>query len=241
MVSAIKTYILYSPLETDRTERVKALSKLFSDFTISNSIYPSQTHIPFLNKLIEKSKEKTGSALRASEVACLLGHRQIWRDILKTNIADNEHVLVMESDSKINNFETLNQYFNQYTKPYDLFFWGAWEGNLKIKRSTFKYYHEQYKVGEPLIKTVYCMYGYSLNKKAARYLLQQTRKIAYPVDIFKQFIEPGNIQIGAIKKEVIGTWLEWSYIREMTTLYTIKRKLLLFVLNIRNSIKAYFS
>jgi hypothetical protein len=85
------------------------------------------------------------------------------------------------------------------------------------------------------------MYGYSLNKKAARYLLQQTRKIAYPVDIFKQFIEPGNIQIGAIKKEVIGTWLEGSYIREMTTLYTIKRKLLLFVLNIRNSIKAYFS
>jgi GR25 family glycosyltransferase involved in LPS biosynthesis len=241
MVSAIKTYILYSPLETDRTERVKALSKLFSDFTISNSIYPSQTHIPFLNKLIEKSKERTGSALRASEVACLLGHRQIWRDILKTNIADNEHVLVMESDSKINNFETLNQYFNQYTKPYDLFFWGAWEGNLKIKRSTIKYYHEQYKVGEPLIKTLYCMYGYSLNKKAARYLLQQTRKIAYPVDIFKQFIEPGNIQIGAIKKEVIGTWLEGSYIREMTTLYTIKRKLLLFVLNIRNSIKAYFS
>ena len=241
MVSAIKTYILYSPLETDRTERVKALSKLFSDFTISNSIYPSQTHIPFLNKLIEKSKEKTGSALRASEVACLLGHRQIWRDILKTNIADNEHVLVMESDSKINNFETLNQYFNQYTKPYDLFFWGAWEGNLKIKRSTFKYYHEQYKVGEPLIKTVYCMYGYSLNKKAARYLLQQTRKIAYPVDIFKQFIEPGNIQIGAIKKEVIGTWLEGSYIRELTFFYNLKRNLLLFVLNIRNSIKAYFS
>ena len=85
------------------------------------------------------------------------------------------------------------------------------------------------------------MYGYSLNKKAARYLLKQTRHIAYPVDIFKKFIEPGNIQIGAIKKEVIGTWLEGSYIREMTILYTIKRNLLLFVLNIRNSVKAYFS
>jgi hypothetical protein len=85
------------------------------------------------------------------------------------------------------------------------------------------------------------MYGYSLNKKAARYLLKQTRQIAYPVDIFKKLIEPGHIQIGAIKKEVIGTWLDGSYIREMTTLYTIKRNLLLLVLNIRNSVKAYFS
>lgn len=241
MVSAIKTYILYSPLETDRTERVKALGTLFSDFTISTSIYPSQTRIPFLNKLIEKSRERTGSALRASEVACLLGHRQIWRAILNSNIPEKEHVLVMESDSKIYSFETLNQYFDQYTQDYDLFFWGAWEGNLKIKRSTIKYQNGPYIIGEPLIKTVYCMYGYSLNKKAARYLLKQTRQIAYPVDIFKKFIEPGNIQIGAIKKEVIGTWLEGSYIREMTTLYTIKRNLLLFVLNIRNCLKAYFS
>ena len=85
------------------------------------------------------------------------------------------------------------------------------------------------------------MYGYSLNKQAARYLLKQTNKIAYPVDIFKKIIEPGSIRLGAIKNEVIGTWLEGSYIRDITKLYTLKRNLLLFILNIRNSIKAYFS
>ena len=51
----------------------------------------------------------------------------------------------------------------------------------------------------------------------------------------------GDIRIGAIKKEVIGTWIEGSYIRQINLTYTIKRALLLFVLNIRNSLKAYFS
>ena len=241
MSSAIKTFILYSPKETDRTERVVALGKIFSDFTIAKSIYPSETHIPFLDSLIQKSKERTGNALRASEVACLLGHRQIWREILKTGKSEQEHVLVLESDSKIINLEILNDYFDRYTKPYDLFFWGAWEGNLKIKRSSIKFTDNNHIVGEPMIKTVYCMYGYSLNKQAARYLLKQTNKIAYPVDIFKKIIEPGSIRLGAIKNEVIGTWLEGSYIRDITKFYTLKRNLLLFILNIRNSIKAYFS
>ena len=77
MVAAIKTYILYSPLEKDRTARVEAMRQQFKQFTISESIYPSNTHIPFLKAIIEKSKERTGKALMATEVACLLGHRRI--------------------------------------------------------------------------------------------------------------------------------------------------------------------
>ena len=76
MVAAINTYILYSPLEKDRTARVEAMRQQFKQFTISESIYPSNTHIPFLKAIIEKSKERTGKSLMATEVACLLGHRR---------------------------------------------------------------------------------------------------------------------------------------------------------------------
>jgi GR25 family glycosyltransferase involved in LPS biosynthesis len=85
------------------------------------------------------------------------------------------------------------------------------------------------------------MYGYSLNKKAAKNFLKQTKQISYPVDFFKKFVEEDAIRIGAIKEEVIGTWLEGSYIRNINFLYSVKRGLLLLVLNIRNSLKAYFS
>jgi len=111
MVAAINTYILYSPLEKDRTARVEAMRQQFKQFTISESIYPSNTHIPFLKAIIEKSKERTGQALMATEVACLLGHRRILRQIVKAATNNEEHFLVLESDSKILNFELLKNQF----------------------------------------------------------------------------------------------------------------------------------
>ena len=238
---SIKAYILHSPLETDRIQKVDTIKKQFAKIEVIPSIYPSQTRIPFLKDLIQKSKERTGVALRASEVACLLGHRKIWHQIVALDIKDTEHVLVMESDSKIMHPGMLEKSYAKYSEHYDLFFWGAWEGNLKIKRSSIVFKEDGFKVGVPLINTAYCMYGYSLNKKAAKYLLNQTKQISYPVDFFKKFVQEGAIRIGAIKEEVIGTWLEGSYIRNINFLYSIKRGLLLFVLNIRNSLKAYFS
>ncbi len=237
----VKSYILHSPLETDRIHKVNALKAQFSDLTIVRSIYPSETRIPFLNELIRKSAKRTGTFLRSSEIACLLGHRRIWHQIVLSSASEKTHFLVMESDSQLISPTILNNKFDQYTQPYDLFFWGAWEGNLKIKRSSILFKEDQHIVGEPLINTVYCMYGYSLNKKAARYLLNKTKQVSYPVDFFKKFVTEGDIRIGAIKKEVIGTWIEGSYIRQINLTYTIKRALLLFVLNIRNSLKAYFS
>lgn len=237
----VKSYILHSPLETDRIHKVSALKAQFSDLTIVRSIYPSETRIPFLNELIQQSAQRTGTALRPSEIACLLGHRNIWHQIVHSTAADSTHFLVMESDSQLISPIILNNKFDQYTQPYDLFFWGAWEGNLKIKRSSILFKEDNHIVGEPLINTAYCMYGYSLNKKAAKYLLNKTKQVSYPVDFFKKFVTAGDIRIGAIKKEVIGTWIEGSYIRQINLAYTIKRALLLFVLNIRNSLKAYFS
>jgi GR25 family glycosyltransferase involved in LPS biosynthesis len=238
---SIKAYILHSSLEIDRIQKVDTIKKQFAHVEVIPSIYPSQTRIPFLKNLIQKSKDRTGVALRDSEVACLLGHRKIWHQIVALDIKDTEHVLVMESDSKIIYPTMLEKSYAKYAEQYDLFFWGAWEGNLKIKRSSIVFKEDGFKVGTPLINTAYCMYGYSLNKKAAKYLLKQTKQISYPVDFFKKFVQEGAIRIGAIKEEVIGTWLEGSYIRNINFLYSVKRGLLLFVLNIRNSLKAYFS
>ena len=244
MVAAINTYILYSPLEKDRTSRVEAMRQQFKQFTISESIYPSNTHIPFLKAIIEKSKERTGKALMATEIACLLGHRRILRQIVRSATNNEEHFLVLESDSKILNFELLKNHFEPISKQYDIFFWGAWEGNAKIKHSKTKVIEGNYTVGEPLLHSIYCAYGYSLNKPTAQYLLKQTSKISTPFDIFKQFIDPQKIKIGTIINEVITTsdiGNQGSYIRKTKSKDNFKRAVYLFFLNKKNSIQAYFS
>ena len=247
MVAAINTYILYSPLEKDRTARVEAMRQQFKQFTISESIYPSNTRIPFLNAIIKKSKERTGQALMATEVACLLGHRRILRQIIKVATNNEEHFLVLESDSKILDRSLLEAYFEPISKQYDLFFWGAWEGNAKIKRSKsiiIQGDHNKYSIGEPLLNTIYCAYGYSINKPTAEYLLKKTSKISTPYDIFKQFIDPEKIKIGTITHEIITTTdkdNKGSYIRKTNFIRYIKRAFLMIILNFRNNIRAYFS
>jgi GR25 family glycosyltransferase involved in LPS biosynthesis len=227
MISNIKAYILHSAFEQDRMARVEALRNQFKYFTVSESIYPSNTHIPFLKPIIEKSKERTGKALMATEVACLLGHRRILKQIVKAATNNEEHFLILESDSKILDFSLLEAYFETISKQYDLFFWGAWEGNAKIKRSKsikIEGYHNKYRIGEPLLNTIYCAYGYSINKPTAEYLLKKTSEISTPYDIFKQFIDPEKIKLGTITHEIITTTdkdNKGSYIR--------------------NNIRAYFS
>ena len=241
MVAAINTYILYSPIEKDRTARVDAMRQQFKNFTISESIYPSLTRIPFLDAIIKKSKERTGKALMATEVACLLGHRRILRQIVKAATNNEEHFLVLESDSKILNFELLKNNFEPISKKYDFFFWGAWEGNAKIKRSKSQKIEGGYTIGEPLLNTIYCTYGYSLNKPTAQYLLKHSSKISTPFDIFKQFVDPHKIRLGTITKEIITTWDEGSYIRNDKFWKRTKKSVFIFFLNIKNSIEAYFS
>ena len=241
MVGAINTYILYSPIEKDRTARVDAMRQQFKNFTISESIYPSLTRIPFLDAIIKKSKERTGKALMATEVACLLGHRRILRQIVKAATNNEEHFLVLESDSKILNFELLKNNFETISKQYDFFFWGAWEGNAKIKRSRGQKIEGGYTIGEPLLNTIYCTYGYSLNKPTAQYLLKHSSKISTPFDIFKQFVDPHKIRLGTITKEIITTWDEGSYIRNDKFWKRSKKSVFIFFLNIKNSIEAYFS
>ena len=244
MISNIKTYILHSAFEKDRIARVETMSKKFKFFTISESIYPSNTHIPFLEGIIKKSKERTGKALKATEVACILGHRKILREIVKAATNNEEHFLVLESDSRILNFELLESHFATISNQYDIFFWGAWEGYAKIKRSKSQVLEGKYTIGEPLLNTIYCAYGYSINKPTAAYLLKQTNIISTPFDIFKQFIDPKKIKIGTICQEIITTsdfQNKGSYIRKTKLINHYRRALFLFVLNIRNTIIAYIS
>ena len=248
MINNIKTYILHSVFEKDRIARVDTLREQFKYFTIVESIYPSNTHIPFLKTIIEKSKERTGKALMATEVACLLGHRKILRQIVKEATNNKEHFLILESDSKILDLSILETYFESISKQYDLFFWGAWEGNSKIKRSTSSIIqgnqNTKYRIGEPLLNTIYCAYGYSINKSTAEYLLKKTSIISTPYDIFKQFIDPQKIKIGTITNEIITTTdkdNKGSYIRKTNFIHYFKKAILVSILNIRNTIRAYFS
>ena len=242
MKSPINTYILFSNFETDRQHTVNLLKDCFENYTIIPSIYPTKIHVPYIQELVKKSQSRTGKALSLSEIGCLLGHRKIWQEIIKQDSDEATHFLILESDSKINDITELNNHFSNYTPPYDIFFWGAWEGNARIKRSTILFEKNNRIVGEPLIKSVYCTYGYSINKKAARYLLSKTRKISYPVDMFKHFINPNELKIGAIRKELISTWTNLkSYIRTNNLLSTIKRFCIVTLFDCRNSIQAYFS
>lgn len=242
MKSKINTYILFSDFEVDRQATVNLLKDSFENHTIIPSIYPSRVHVPFIQQLISQSKIRTGRALILSEIGCLLGHRKIWQDIVKSSADESEHFLVLESDSKLNDLNELESNFREYTNSYDLFFWGAWEGNVRIKRSTILFEKNNRVVGEPLIKSVYCTYGYSINKKAAKYLLAKTRKISYPVDMFKHFVNPKEIKIGAIRKELISSWGNLkSYIRTNNLVANVKRFIIVSIFDCRNRIQAYFS
>ena len=96
-------------------------------------------------------------------------------------------------------------------------------------------------MGEPLIKSVYGAYGYSINSKAARYLLQKTARVAYPVDMYNHFVDPAEISIGSIIPEVITTWrTSDSLIRQESRVQLMAAELIRMIFYCRNTIQSYF-
>jgi GR25 family glycosyltransferase involved in LPS biosynthesis len=147
--------------------------------------------------------------------------------------------LVLESDSQIISLEMIQQYWTNISNQYDLFFWGAWEGNMKIFRSTQKSIGQGYKIGVPYIKTVYCTYGYSLNAKAAKVLLARTRKFSYQVDQFKNYKLESSIRIGGVVPEIITNKKDnISYIQQGRN--KSKEKFISLFLNAKNFLICYF-
>lgn len=210
----MKGFILQSVYEKDRLENISNLMCELTGLQLVDAVYPSHQKVPFINKIVALSRMRTGNTLRPGEIGCLISHRRIWQQIIQSDVDEKEHWLILESDSVIKNNEILQGRFEDMAARFDLFFWGAWDGHMQLLQSTKHYLENGYKFGEPYIKSVYCTYGYSLNKKAARYLLHQTKKIHYPVDQFKRYIKPGILLIGGVMPELVTTLGTKSYIKK---------------------------
>ena len=226
-----RAFVLFAEHETERKAHVEAMRSVLPGLELVEPVFPSRVHVPFLEALIEKSRSRTGKALLTTEIGVILSHRKVWALIASENTDD--HFLVLESDSRILKPELLQP---ETAEKYDLFFWGAWNGYASLKRST-----RVNGVGEPLIKSVYGAYGYSLNSKAARYMLQKTARIAYPVDMYKRFVDPTEISLGAIVPEVISTWrTSDSLIRQESHGHLLTAELIRMIFYCRNTIQSYF-
>lgn len=238
----MKSFLITSESETARKANIDLLLKQLPETQIVEAVYPNRIHIPFLNKIKTVSKQRTGHELVNGEVGCLLSHRKAWRKIVTENISD-EFYLILESDSVINDLTKLLNIVENIVPVYSskafIFFFGAWLGHIKLCRSTTKALNEKYTIGEPFIKTVYCSYGYGLNLQAAQYLLQQTNKVAYPVDQFKRFVNPTSINILGVKPEIISANELGSYINQ-SSIQIWQRKLFMHLLDIKNNIICFF-
>ena len=200
----MKGFVIWASHETLRQENVDQLcaTALFSIERVE-AIYATKQHIPFLDKLVKTAFDRTGYPMTSAELACLLSHRKVWQLICKEKANEEQHFLILESDSVIKNPEVLRTLFKEMESRYDLFFWGGYEGRIKLFHSTLFYPATGYKVGAPFVKTLYCAYGYSMNKKTAQLLLEKTASISYPVDHFKRYFGADEIRIGSILPEVI--------------------------------------
>ncbi len=226
-----RAFVLFAEHETERKAHVEAMRSALPALEVVEPVFPSRVHVPFLEALIEKSHSRTGKGLLPTEIGVILSHRKVWRMIARES--SNKHFLVLESDSRILKPELLQ---SETAEKYDLFFWGAWNGYASLKKSTVKH-----GVGEPLIKSVYGAYGYSLNAKAAKYLLKKTARIAYPVDMYKHFVDPSEISLGAIVPEVISTWrTSDSLIRRESRRHLLTAELIRMIFYCRNTIQSYF-
>jgi len=235
----IKGFIITSDKEHDRTENVSFLRHQVPGIEIMRAIYPGDIHVPFLEKLIVQSRKRSGTALNRGEIGVLLTNRKIWKEICIRSSDPHENYLILESDSRIANLSVLENFFSE-SASYDIFFWGAWSGNMQLHRSTIQKKVNGYLIGEPYIKTVYGAYGYSLNKKAAQLLLKRTGKISYAVDQYKRFFKRNELRIGGVTPEIISHWDASSTIgHEGVILW--KRRIMLKILFIKNWLVCRFT
>jgi GR25 family glycosyltransferase involved in LPS biosynthesis len=241
MTKPISAFIIYGQNEHARQAQVNLMQEVLPNSVLVNPIFPSRQKVPFINNLIQNAYKRSGYKLLPSEVGVFMSHRSIWKKIVQQNNDPSQHFLVLESDSKINDMHQIEQTIQKVETEYDLFFWGAWNNHVSIKKSTAESIDNNYKIGVPLIRSVYGAYGYSLNIKAAKHLLAQSSKINYPVDLYKHYVDQVVIKIGAIQPELISTWQTTdSTIRKEANIDRLKRIIIIKIFSLRNQILAYF-
>jgi GR25 family glycosyltransferase involved in LPS biosynthesis len=240
MTKPIPAFIIYGQNEHARQAQVDLIQKALPGSVLIDPIFPSRQKVPFINDLIQNAFKRSGYQLLPSEIGVFMSHRSIWKKIVQEH-NPNQHYLVLESDSKINDIQLIQQAMPKVEAGYDLFFFGAWNNHVSIKRSSSTTLAKHYKIGTPLIRSVYGAYGYSLNVKAAKHLLAQSSKINYPVDLYKHYVDQATIKIGAIQPELISTWQTTdSTIRKEATIDRLKRIIIIKIFSLRNQILAYF-
>ena len=240
MNEQIPAYIIYGQNEDARKAQVEQLQQALPNAVLVEPIFPSRQKVPFIKDLIGNAFKRSGYQLMPSELGVFMSHRSIWKKIVQEDKQD-QHFLVLESDSKINAIHLIEQTMPMVEKSYDLFFWGAWNNHVSLKRSTAVSINKKYSIGSPLIRSIYGAYGYSLNVKAAKHLLAQSSKINYPVDLYKYYVDQDQIKIGAMKPELISTWQTTdSTIRKERPIDMLKRIIIIKIFSFRNQILAYF-
>ena len=240
MTEQIPAYILYGQNEHTRQAQVDLIKQVLPNAVLVDPIFPPMQKVPFINDLIQNAFNRSGYQLMPSEIGVFMSHRSIWKKIVQDG-RHHQHFLVLESDSKINAIHLIEQTMHTVEKRYDLFFWGAWNNHVSIKKSTAVSINKKYRIGSPLIRSIYGAYGYSLNVKAATHLLAQSSKINYPVDLYKHYVDQDEIKIGAIKPELISTWQTTdSTIRKEQPIDMLKRIIIIKIFSFRNQILAYF-
>ena len=241
MTKPIQAFIIYGQNEHARQAQVNLMQEVLPNSVLVDPIFPATQKVPFLKDLIQNAYIRSGYKLLPSEVGVFMSHRSIWKKIVQQNNDPSQHFLVLESDSKINDMRLIEQTMQKVETGYDLFFWGAWNNHVSIKKSTAVSIDNKYKIGVPLIRSVYGAYGYSLNIKAAKHLLAQSSKINYPVDLYKHYVDQAVIKIGATQPELISTWQTTdSTIRKEANIDRLKRIIIIKIFSLRNQILAYF-
>ena len=240
MTEQIPAYIIYGQNEDARKAQVEQLQQALPNAVLVEPIFPSRQKVPFIKDLIGNAFKRSGYQLMPSEIGVFMSHRSIWKKIVQEGRQD-QHFLVLESDSKINAIHLIEQTMPIVEKSYDLFFWGAWNNHVSIRRSTAVSINKKYSIGSPLIRSIYGAYGYSLNVKAAKHLLATSSKINYPVDLYKHYVDQDEIKLGAMKPELISTWQTTdSTIRKERPIDMLKRIIIIKIFSFRNQILAYF-
>lgn len=236
----LKGFIITADHEEKRAAHVQTLLTQLPGLKKEKAIYPSLEKIPFLDKIKENALQRYGAHFLEGEIGILLSNRRIWRQIVNIKGSEQEHFLILESDSQLNNLQVLVESFASATAEYDLFFWGAWLGHMRLLKSSTITLENNFKIGTPYMPSVSGAYGYSINKKAARYLLQQTGQLHYPVDEFKRYVQKGDLRIGGLTPELISQAPGVSTIDPLNKKYRTKYWWIQ-LLDTRNRIIAYFS
>jgi GR25 family glycosyltransferase involved in LPS biosynthesis len=232
-MEGVKGFIIHSIHEPDRAAHVNALLKSLPNIQRIEAIYPSKQKVPFLQSIIQQSIFRTGKALTYGEIGVLMTNRLIWKKIVDEAITDEEPFLILESDSLIKEPILLHKDFYTLANQHDMFYFGGWLGNIQLFKSTKKNWSGNFWVGEPYIKTLCSGYGYSVNKKAAKVLLQKTTKVAYAFDEVRRYLKQDELKLGAVIPEWITQKPGASMIGKRPTIW-LSARLFRMVLDTRN-------